>query len=219
MIRVPSLILKLDFENNFNDSSGNYNHFYDHKKNGFVDFYYVGGFGKSVFLNNLADAYQSIYRYSTPVSNSITVAGWFKIPTFSSVLGNFINLFSCSPDPATSTLVKVSRTGMVIFHAFSHTTTGFFTTSTNPLILDKWHHIALVATKEGNANLYIDGLLDKTTTANSKDLGSMWCLGDLRPGRGYEQGNFYCSDFQIYSKPLPETDIRRIMLGLHPLNG
>lgn len=83
-----------------------------------------------------------------------------------------------------------------------------------------WYHIVGCwdGTNGGDMNLYVNGVLEDTATANYTrgDDDEPMILAKRRDESQY--GDVHITDFCIFNKVLSLTDIRRLMSGFHPIS-
>lgn len=219
MLKTPSMIGYWNLDDNLNDLSGVGNTLIALRDITEV----TGKFGKGRFSQGYTVTTSSLYNYNVfPTTDSITFACWMKIPSYSSTLGYGHIIFSNSPEPKMATILMVNGTTHVLYGCafrLSATNTADYGIGTTALSLDTWYHVAMTASNGGTLTAYLNGEIEFTFACGTKSITGVFTLGDLRPGRGWSQGDMYFDSPVIYNKILSQSDIKRLMLGLHPING
>lgn len=84
---------------------------------------------------------------------------------------------------------------------------------------NEWNHLAVVFDNGGNATYYCNGILCQNSGTNNWSWGTDAFIGRREAaGIGNAFFNGEIDEIQIYSKALSESDVRRVMLGLHALS-
>ena len=216
MIRVPSLVAHYKLDGNANDSSGNGLH---GEFNVNIPTQAEGVFGNSYKWNNLH--YEGIVVPYAPELNTpyLTSCVWVKVDYPSS--GSYRALFGRGLGSGWGDFIHNLQTA-IQFRIWSSGVAKNANIVGIPLGI--WTHFAFVF--DGTRLIIFRNGKSATVSGFSGSIdatGMRLGIGKL-PDRAEHNSNNYnydgsINDLQIYSKPLPESDIRRIMLGLHPLNG
>jgi hypothetical protein len=93
-------------------------------------------------------------------------------------------------------------------------------TSTGTVLLDDWSHIT-ITWDNGTYRIYIDGVEDINSSGNRDVLIDTNPLNIGRRTSTVQGQNVFAGavdEAMVFSSALPETDIRRAMLGMHPLS-
>ena len=216
MIKTPNQILHIPFEKTINDVSGN-----NYTGTSTTKVFAVGKFGNG-YTTGIAD---NVINYSNMpfISNSFTACCWINPTTnFDST---FSGVFTISADAFTSNTMIIGgiNTGGINKPFFTAYSTGYSVNSLIPNVvipINTWTFLALSATRSGISNCYVNGVNVGTFTAGSTlpTSPTVYCIGDLRADRGLCFGGII-DNCLLYYKALSQPDIKRVMMGLHPLNG
>ena len=203
MLTTRNMKLYLPFERNANDFSGNGN-------NGTVSgASLVGGkFGKCYSFDGVDD--RIVLDGVLPCGAGSTIALWMTFDEMTSGIHYILG--------TTASGIRYNATDNTLLYyqypaeSANYTTISFIPSAT-------WHHVAAVRTTARNVNWYIDGVY-----IGSSDPGATGTLGVNNIGRRNLPSSPYYYKGKIdsilyYDKSLNANDIKRIYMGLHPLNG
>ena len=128
---------------------------------------------------------------------------------------------SSSPGEKYGIWVTIHQGKNVRFYAYSDThiaADGSFLTTSDPITIKKWHHIAVTAIKGGESHIYVDGKDVATFTNRGNDVkSSAYFIGDLRTDRKITF-NGIIDDVAMFNVVLSKTEIENIMAqGLNVL--
>lgn len=199
MIKTPNLICYYPLEGNENDVSGN-------NKNGIYasDITYdSGNFGKCANFNGTSSYIQiPAYSYST----NCTICAWVKAS-----FANGNQIIIGSPESLSLGLYTGFGKSLIGFASISRV----FSLVTD-FIDNAWNHLAV--TFDGvNMSYYHNGNLLTTYSNNHWTWTDSNAYIGKRASGTFLKGSI--SELQIYNKALSQPDIKRVMLGMHPLNG
>ena len=96
----------------------------------------------------------------------------------------------------------------VKLYAFTSNISGYGITTDAGLTTNKWFHIAVIATKSGDAKIYVNGVEKLSFTANATNFTNMFTIGDLRPNR-HIHFNGQIDNIRVYSKVLTSAQIQQ----------
>jgi hypothetical protein len=98
------------------------------------------------------------------------------------------------------------------------TGTQYRLTGTTKLNLNQWYHIAATFDSDNNAQrLYLNGALEATGTQATGATGTTWSKAFIgRVGNQFLNG--FIDEVSVFSRVLTATDIKRVMMGMHPIN-
>jgi hypothetical protein len=156
----------------------------------------------------------------------ITIAGWIYLNEYAP--SNFAHLIM--ENSAVGWVRMSLRVGGTVSQglvslgwrqsANEPTGTQFSLTGTTKLNLNQWYHIAATFDADNNAQrLYLNGALEATGTQATTAPGTNWVsmqIGAL--GASAQPFNGFIDEPLIFSRVLTATDIKRVMMGMHPLN-
>lgn len=215
----PSCVERLPLDGTISDASG-----YGNNATSTNGTYTTGGarFGQGQYFvaasSQFIDNGTQLNSYISATPSSWTTAYWVKhkagVATEQVEVSSHSDIsntgFYITYVPASSVIVGVVGLGGTFAGAIQVSSAATITT-------DQWYHVAL--TVSGNsASLYINGNLQQTNTGTRYSMGNH--AGNMRIGRNLSAAN-YCQavfdDVHFYRTPLPQSDIKRIMYGLHPL--
>jgi len=144
-------------------------------------------------------------------------------------VGAWINRASLTSDEGTETVVSLEESVgycRLEWGDSDNTLYGYFNDGSSHHFIGKtvissseWYHVAY--TKSGNNfAFYVNGILKGTDTGSINAGDGIEAIGCRANGTGYDYNwNGLIDQVQIYNKALSQSDIKRIMLGFHPLNG
>lgn len=209
MLKTPSLKGYWRFEDNANDDSGNGNHGTIY---GAVSA--TGKFGKALYFDG--NDYVDVSGVSGLVaSGSYTCAMWVS-PDNTLEDRYFIQLGDM---PSDNDFVIWCSLNSKKFY-FKQYASGWKTASSVTLgQAGTWYHLAGVLDVSLGMFLYVNGVLEgtHTNTARGSTASTHTYLGRNFTGVGRQKG--LIDEVLIYNRALSLPDIKRIMMGIHPLNG
>lgn len=208
MLITPNLLGYYRFEGNVNDNSTNS---YDGTISGATSVTGLQGKGYSF------DGTNDYIILPITVTQPITVCLWFK--THSSITNDRSIIYN-TPQTVSpynwSNAIRINSSG--IFEVYSYDTgasTGKKAISGVSAATSTWYHIAITVVNGGDLEIYINGTLkDSTGVTTAEALGNKYIL----MYRGSPLAGLV-DEVLFYNKKLIGNDIKRIMMGLHPLNG
>jgi hypothetical protein len=220
MIHHPNLKLWLPMTGNSNDLSGNGLNGTDSNVS-----YGSGQIGGAGVFNGTS-SYLTMGTTSTFswIQNTGvgTICAWINPNNYSTATNDqvFSNVTSSANKGYALSINSYASGDLLLFLAGGVVTLEL--KSSGGIIADSnWHHIAACFNWNGTSYLYLDGVSKSFTqrkstlsTGNSTYVAAVGRYQYTTPG-GYFNGSI--DDLQIYNITLPQTDIRRIMRGLHPL--
>jgi len=210
MLVTPHLKLWLPMEGNANDASGNGN-------NGTVygATLTTGKFGQCYSFDGTDDYIDCGNDASFNITDEITIAAWIKPDSTSSGWGAIIGK-SYAGDRASSTYKLVHNDADAYF-IISDQTDWQQNISYGVLTAGEWTHLAAVLTSN-NLTIFTNGQQNTPSTRTvTPDINTYPVLVGVWANVYYFHG--LIGQPQIYNKALSQSDIKRIMLGMHPLAG
>lgn len=209
MLKTPSLKGYWRFEDNANDASGNGNHGTIY---GAVSA--TGKFGKALYLDG--NDYVDVSGVSGFVaSGSYTCAMWVRLDD-TSLDRYFIHLGDMPSDNDFE--LWLSRDNKKFY--FGQYASGWKSAISITLgQADTWYHLAAVLDTSSGMFLYVNGVLEgtHTNTARGSAASTHTYLGRNFIGGGWQKG--IIDEVLIYNRALSLPDIKRVMMGMHPLKG
>ncbi len=203
MLRHPNLVAWYKLDGNAKDSSGS--------------------FKDGINTNGITNSGKSDKGYSfdetgyiwCPLVLSLTrysIGGWVK-STYAYSVGTIFGqeLFM---------KVKLSYNKLIVLIRTSVSGWDVYQTIYEGVVVDAWNHIFVVFDNNTHTlKFYLNGNCIYTNTvipSVSVTYDKNFQLNGY--GGAHENIRVALDDFQIYNKALSESDIKRIMMGLHPLN-
>jgi len=122
---------------------------------------------------------------SVSYGDSFTIEAWIKPTNLSLIEGYGRTIVASSPSSADYYPIwLLVRGNQIRAYAYSNSSSAYYQDSNyNNIQTNNWYHVALSATKNGTANLYINGEFDSSFSAGPQNANSKLTAGDLRPGR------------------------------------
>jgi len=195
-----NLIAWYKFDKNANDSSGNYKNLTEYNSQGFYD--------DAAFFSG--DTYYQIDNYGYFSRNVFSISLWAKIEpksghqAIASCRGNFVGWTLYLFNNNIQLLIGSGNTSWLFIDIYS-------TFATSP---STWKHLVITFNKNTSTiNIYIDGILTKTTTNINFEVCN---VNNFRIGAGANEGiaayqinnKSLIRDFRIYDKELSYNDVR-----------
>lgn len=225
MIVTPHLVAYYPFEGNGNDASGNGRNLSATNSPTFAD----GRFGRATSVVRASGQLWSLASPGFPTgTNPLTVCVWIR-PSFIDV-GGFMSIVTRWQNNSVGQWgLAIDGNGRPRFHA---TSSGAFfaaghsqTAATTPILsADTWYHVLGdydPATNtigcRVNGSGRITGAFTGGIYSGHDTAFRVGARGNDSPASGLFDG--IIDDVQVYDRLLTESDIRRIMLGMHPLHG
>ena len=226
MIRTKTMGLGMRLENNLNDIVGN-----SITVSGGSPTYVDGRLGRGLEFDSAnSDALAGPNDLANIGTGSLSVFCWLNydsIDGFSSFIfckrligagagqnGWFIRLEDRPPNYPTGVLRGIiDFSGVGFMHFRSNT----------QLSIDEWYHIGLIFDRDlDEIRIYINAELDSThdiSAYNGNDIDNTedFLIGEENRNQSYYDG--VLDEIAIYHNVINEGDIKRVMHGLHPLNG
>lgn len=131
------------------------------------------------FINNAS----YIDNTSIIYGDSYTAEAWIK-PTDLSIVESYGRTIISSSPTTKYPIWLLLRGNQIRAYSYSSSVSSYFIDSNyNDIQINNWYHVSLTATKNGQAKLYINGILDSTFTAGAQATAQKLTIADLRPGR------------------------------------
>lgn len=210
MLKTSNLKLYLPMEGNTNDVVSGATYM---SSNASID---TGKVGKCYNLNGSDDSYINLENNASLKVNELTLSFWvYPIGvqnSFANIIGNHSN---------NGWVVQQNGTTQNYYFAFY---SGGWQVTGNTINIhnDIWTHCAIVKSLTGGyLKLYRNGIL-VSTNLNTLPIGyasnTQFYIGKASTiGGRYFKGKV--DEVLFFNKALSDSDIQRIMMGLHPLNG
>ncbi len=142
----------------------------------------LGQNNKGAGVNFINDA-SYIDNTSIIYGDNYTIETWIK-PTDLGIIDKFGRTIIASSPTYNYPIWLLLRGNQIRAYSYSNSTASYFIDSNfNNIQTNNWYHISLSATKNGQASLYINGILDSTFTAGAQAATQKLTIADLRPGR------------------------------------
>jgi len=143
----------------------------------------TGKIGKALRFDGSNDY---VDNTSVNYGDSYTIEVWINPNNLSIIDGFGRTIVASSPTPSYYYPIwLLVRGSQIRAYAYSNSTTSYYQDSNyNAIQTNNWFHVALTATKNNTARLYINGNLDSIFNAGPQNANTKLTAGDLRPGRG-----------------------------------
>jgi hypothetical protein len=205
LLPTKNLKLYLPFEGNANDASGNGN-------NGSVDgaSLTAGKFGQCYSFDG-SDDYIDIPSIS--FGSTYTILYWAKPTAISNsypqIMGKESNISIWADEGVVTKLIKGDGSSWDSDWKEANTS----------LVADTWQFIG-IRVDGTDLDFFYNGETDGSDTLTSRSISTDFYIGQRKDQAGVDYNYKGAVDnFMIFSKALSQSDIKRVMLGLHPLNG
>jgi len=195
---AAELVVWYKFEDDANDSSGNG---INGVENGFP-FYTAGKIGQAISLDGVDDFVD--IDNANIVTGNMTIALWMQ-PRNMPYTTDYRSIFHNNNWNAGSIHGHL-RANTSLFNFEVHT--GKNISSTTAAVSDQWYHVvATIDFDNGEAKIYVDGVLENTTTSGGT---ATPYLGPLNIGAWQEGSRFFdglMDDFRVYDYVLNENEV------------
>ena len=157
---------------------------------------------------------QSVWTVNTPSvdwKNAITISTWIYVKTVLPTSGTPSRLLS-GDNSSNSDVIRftITQGNGIVFSEDSGV--SICQTSSNVLLNDTWHHIAITKSKANNVDaIYVDGIdkaNDKTCTGGRSATYPRWTLGNLQAGTRLL--NATIDEFSIWNRSLSQAEVRNL---------
>lgn len=178
-----------------------------------------GAAGNFDGTNDYVDIGDSFY------SDSLTVEAWVYLKSLSASQSNIVVKRNGSAVTAGTNEYELSinSTGKLVWQSWDSGGTGDVMTSTSTLSVNTWYHVAISypGNGAGNANMYINGVLDKQQAFAYAivDGSSRIQIGARSGNNNARYFNGYIDDTKIYNYARTSGQIIEDMNGGHPAPG
>ena len=213
MIVTPNLKFWLPMEGNANDASGNGN-------NGTVSgaVLATGKFGQCYNFDGTNDYITISPNTSLNVGNILTISAWFKTDSISKRQ----TIYSHGSNASGGMQLEINGQGSGSFGMIMNGIWLYYT-GVNKFSAGEWNNIAYTRSGAGGGNhkLYLNGTEITDIVRQTSDNFTDQTANSLIAGRTTSTQLFdgEIDNVLIFSKVLSQSDIKRVMMGLHPLSG
>lgn len=214
MIRHPNLLAYYPFEGNANDVSGNGHH---GSVNGATLVAAKMGRGYSFDGNDkitLPDTF-NLVAYQDQ-----SICGWFNTDSVTPTI-----IYDGRNRAIRGYFVGVTNDPSNILRAWLYIGSAAVSLRTSTAIsAETWYHFAVTIDRDGLMSLYLDAELKSTvdiSAYNASDLSSNVAKvigAKSYSGSSLNPFNGDLDEIMLFDKVLPQSDISRIMMGLHPIS-
>lgn len=209
MLKTPSLKGYWRFEGNANDASGNGNHgtIYGASST-------TGKFGKALYFDGINDSVDISGVSGLVASGSYTVLMWANLDSLSSLK----SLFHLGDPPSTNDIEIVLDSVRQKF-GYGQYVLSWHIIYSQIVQTGVWYHLAVVLDTSLGMFLYVNGVLmdSDPNTARGAVVSTHTNIGTDFAGVFWYKGTI--DEVLIYNRALSLPDIKRIMMGMHPLSG
>lgn len=212
MIRVPSLVGYWPMEGNANDASGNGRH-------GTVigATLATGKFGKCYDFDGTDDYVSVPSDAGLNITGALTLAAWVNVDADATAQQMMGVAIKGGYSQYQLKLIN-SRVAATLYTA-AGVRKDYYPSTGPTFALATWFHAAWAYDGADILRFYLNGVQSASIATGHGALATTAKAFEFGRATASYPFKGLIDELMIFSKALPESDIRRIMLGLHPLNG